>query len=165
MAGLHKMVLDEIRDYWGGMLKEGATTFWEKYIPEETGSQHLAMYGRPYGKSLCHAWGASPLYLLGRYFLGVRPTKSGYEEFEIRPMLGGLQWMKGTVPTPHGEIHVSFDHSHITIEATEGHGYLYFHSGKTPQTNVGEIEATGENAYRLWIETGKIVNVDINISH
>lgn len=165
MAGLHKMVLDEIRAYWGGMLKEGATTFWEKYIPEETGSQHLAMYGRPYGKSLCHAWGASPLYLLGRYFLGVRPTKPGYEEFEIRPMLGGLQWVKGTVPTPHGEIHVSFDHSHITIEATEGHGYLYFHSGKTPQTNVGEIEATGENAYRLWIETGKIVNVDINISH
>ena len=44
-----------IRDsYWGGMLKEGATSFWEKYNPEETGIRHLAMYGRPYGKSLCH---------------------------------------------------------------------------------------------------------------
>ena len=33
--GLQKQVLDEIRDYWGGMIHEGATTFWEKYIPEE----------------------------------------------------------------------------------------------------------------------------------
>ncbi|MBN2614002.1 MAG: hypothetical protein JXB00_20765 [Bacteroidales bacterium] len=49
------------------------------------------MYGRRFGKSLCHAWGASPVYLLGRYFVGVRPTKPGYEEFEIRPVLGGLE--------------------------------------------------------------------------
>jgi hypothetical protein len=83
------------------------------------------MYGRPYGKSLCHAWGASPVYLLGKYYLGVRPTKPGYEEFEIHPSLGGLEWMEGDVPTPHGMIHVYMDRNTIKIRATEGRGTLY----------------------------------------
>ena len=104
--GVQNRVLPEIKSYWGGMLREGATTFWEKYNPEEKGTEHLAMYGRPYGKSLCHAWGASPLYIIGRYFLGVRPTKPGYEEYEVRPVLSGLDWMEGEVPTPFGKIRV-----------------------------------------------------------
>ena len=124
--GLHTQVLQEIRDYWGGMLREGATSFWEKYVPTETGTQHLAMYGRPYGKSLCHAWGASPVYLLGKYYLGVKPTKPGYEEYEVRPALGDLEWMKGDVPTPHGMIHVEMDRKQIKIRATEGRGTLYY---------------------------------------
>ena len=124
--GLHTQVLQEMRDYWGGMLREGATSFWEKYVPTETGTQHLAMYGRPYGKSLCHAWGASPVYLLGKYYLGVKPTKPGYEEYEVRPALGDLEWMKGDVPTPHGMIHVEMDRKQIKIRATEGRGTLYY---------------------------------------
>ena len=124
--GLHTQVLQEMRDYWGGMLREGATSFWEKYVPTEMGTQHLAMYGRPYGKSLCHAWGASPVYLLGKYYLGVRPTKPGYEEYEVRPALGDLEWMKGDVPTPHGMIHVEMDRKQIKIRATEGRGTLYY---------------------------------------
>ena len=162
MIGLQEKVLDEIRGYWGGMLEEGATTFWEKFIPEENGTQHLAMYGRPYGKSLCHAWGASPLYLIGRYFLGVCPTKPGYKEFEIHPELGGLQWMKGVVPTPNGEIQVSVDSLHIRIKATEGQGFLYFHSAEMPLSNVGKPEALGDKSYRLWIETNVDVKVRIN---
>lgn len=122
--GLHAQVLQEMRDYWGGMLREGATSFWEKYVPTETGTQHLAMYGRPYGKSLCHAWGASPVYLLGKYYLGVRPTKPGYKEFEIRPSLGDLDWMQGDVPTPHGMIHVEMDRRHVKVLASEGQGKL-----------------------------------------
>ena len=125
MAGLQEQVLPEIRDYWGGMLKEGATSFWEKYVPSETGTQHLAMYGRPYGKSLCHAWGASPIYLIGKYYLGVRPTKPGYVEYEIRPSLGDLEWMQGTVPTPHGLIHVYMDRHRVKVSASEGDGWLF----------------------------------------
>ena len=124
MAGLQTQVLKDMCDYWGGMLREGATSFWEKYVPTEKGTQHLAMYGRPYGKSLCHAWGASPIYLLGRYFLGVRPTKPGYEEFEVRPVLGGLEWMEGDVPTPHGLIHVYMDRHEMRVSTDEGKGVL-----------------------------------------
>ena len=124
--GHHEQVLQEIRDYWGGMLREGATSFWEKYVPSENGAEHLAMYGRPYGKSLCHAWGASPVYLLGKYYLGVRPTKPGYEEFEVRPALGDLDWLEGNVPTPNGMIHVEMNRHEIKVRATEGRGTLYY---------------------------------------
>ena len=124
MMGYHKDVLKEMRSYWGGMLHEGATSFWEKYVPSETGTQHLAMYGRPYGKSLCHAWGASPVYLLGKYYLGVQPTKPGYEEFEVRPELGDLEWMEGDVPTPQGLIHVFMDKHQVKVKATAGSGWL-----------------------------------------
>lgn len=82
------------------------------------------MYGRPYGKSLCHAWGASPIYLLGKYYLGVKPVKEGYKEFSITPVLGGLKWMEGSVPTPNGNIHIHMDRKMIKVRATEGKGYL-----------------------------------------
>lgn len=152
MMGMQQKVLQEIRDYWGGMLREGATSFWEKYNPQERGTEHLAMYGRPYGKSLCHAWGASPLYLLGKYFLGVRPVKPGYKEFEIRPVLGDLRWMVGSVPIPHGEIQISMNTSTIKVNASHGHGYLYFSSTSIPHASFGQLEPKGENKYRLWIE-------------
>ena len=122
--GLQEQVLHEMKAYWGGMLREGATSFWEKYNPEEKGAQHLAMYGRPYGKSLCHAWGASPIYLIGKYFLGVRPTKPGYEEYEVHPTLGGLKWMEGDVPTPFGKIHVKMNTHEISVQSDGGHGTL-----------------------------------------
>ena len=139
MDGLHAQVLQEMRDYWGGMLREGATSFWEKYVPTETGTQHLAMYGRPYGKSLCHAWGASPVYLLGKYYLGVKPTKPGYEEFEVCPSLGDLEWMEGDVPTPQGMIHVFMDRHHVKVNSDcQGHGMLII------RDNIIDIPPHGE---------------------
>ena len=130
--GMHEKALSEMRSYWGGMLHLGATTFWEKYNPQESGRQHLAMYGRPYGKSLCHAWGASPLYLLGRYFLGVEPLKPGYEEYAVRPVLGSLRWIDGTVPTPFGTIHVHADSHSATVRSDGGKGTLLFGGSQMP---------------------------------
>jgi hypothetical protein len=132
MMGHQSAVLNEIRNYWGGMLREGATSFWEKYVPSEKGTQHLAMYGRPYGKSLCHAWGASPIYLIGKYFMGVRPTKPGYAEYEIKPVLGDLEWMQGDVPTPFGPIHIEMNHDEITIESHGGRGTLIIGKQRLP---------------------------------
>lgn len=123
--GEHDAVMKEMKAYWGGMLNEGATSFWEKYNPEEKGEQHLAMYGRPYGKSLCHAWGASPIYLLGKYYLGVQPTAPGYQTYDIMPTLGGLKWMEGTVPTPFGEVYLFMDRKTIKVKSSGGVGTLY----------------------------------------
>ena len=159
--GETKYVMDEMRSYWGGMLKEGATSFWEKYDPKETGVQHLAMYQRPYRKSLCHAWGASPIYLLGKYFIGVKPTAPGYQEFEIRPVLGDLKWMEGVVPTPKGSVKVYMDGKMIKVSASEGQGYLYFKS-KKPKTENGIIEKTATGEYRILIKgDGKDVVVKL----
>lgn len=151
--GEQETVMKEMKAYWGGMLKEGATSFWEKYNPDESGKQHLAMYGRPYGKSLCHAWGASPIYLLGKYYLGVKPVKEGYQEFAITPSLGGLKWMEGSVPTPNGDIKVYMDQKTIRVKATEGKGYLTFKSGRRPKTNIGTIEQVSKDTWRIWIDS------------
>lgn len=158
--GEQAQVLKDIKAYWGGMLSEGATTFWEKYNPEEEGRQHYAMYNRPYGKSLCHAWGASPIYLLGKYYLGVKPLKEGYKEFAIEPVLGGLKWMEGTVPTPNGEIRIYMDKKNLKVKATEGKGYVYVHTVKKPQSSTKEdMEKVGNGLYRLWIDTKEEITI------
>jgi len=157
--GEQKTVMKEMKDYWGGMLREGATTFWEKYNPTDKGTQHLAMYGRPYGKSLCHAWGASPIYLLGKYYLGIQPTKAGYSEFAITPNLGGLAWMEGTVPTPNGSIHLFMNTTSIKVKASQGKGILTIVSVSKPKASIGTFEKLKENRYRLLIDTPEEVTV------
>ena len=114
--GRQDQVRREMKAYWGGMLKLGATSFWELYNPAEKGAAHYAMYGRPFGRSLCHAWGASPLYLIGRYFLGVEPTSPGFRTYRVRPCLGGLKWMRGRVPTPYGPIEVSVKDGSVNVK-------------------------------------------------
>lgn len=151
--GEHTTVTREIKSYWGGMLREGATSFWEKYNPIDEGTEHLAMYGRPYGKSLCHAWGASPIYLLGKYYLGVQPLTAGYETFEIRPNLGGLKWIEGTVPTPKGNISVKMNQRTITIQSAGGEGFVYFASSRKPRVNIGKVENDGPGMYKVMIKS------------
>jgi alpha-L-rhamnosidase len=150
--GEQKYVMGEMKKYWGGMIDLGATTFWEKYNPENTGIEHYAMYGRPFGKSLCHAWGASPIYLLGKYYVGVKPLQPGYKEFEVKPELGGLEWFESSVPTPKGDIKVYMDKSKISVTATEGEGTLIFKSKTLPKADIGIVEKTGENDYTLHIK-------------
>lgn len=144
-VGRHDHVLAEIRSYWGGMLKEGATTFWELYNPREKGDEHLAMYGRTFGRSKCHAWGAAPLYLLGRYFLGVVPTAPGYLAYEVRPVLGGLKWMEGRVPTPSGNIAVSVRDGVVTVRGNAGKGVLRLSNGSHVIPPCADIRVPFEN--------------------
>jgi len=143
--GMQAQVTEEIRSYWGGMLREGATSFWEKYNPEDRGAQHLSMYGRPYGKSLCHAWGASPVYLLGRYFLGVEPVSPGYSEYTVKPSLGALEWMEGDVPTPFGKIHVEMNSHEVCVRSDGGHGTLIIGDTKAEIPANKEIKVKTNN--------------------
>jgi len=125
-SGQQEYVTGQIKDYWGGMLRDGATCFWEQYDPKQKAPQRYAMYGKAFGMSLCHAWGASPLYLLGRYYLGVRPTEPGYAGYVVEPSLGGLQWIEGKVPTPHGEVSIFMDRKQIKVSSPGGKGILRY---------------------------------------
>ncbi len=114
----HPEILEKvIRDYYGSMLSTGATTLYEEYDPAMSAPEHYAMYGDPYGKSLCHAWSASPIYLLGCYRLGVRNTGIAYKTFEVRPQLGGLREFKGQVPVPGGFVSVEADEKGVCVKA------------------------------------------------
>ena len=96
--GYLDQVMERIKSYWGGMLDRGAVTFWEEFDPNQQMSEQYAMYGDPFGKSLCHAWGASPAYLLGKYFLGVRPTSPGYKTYEVKPVTRFFQELDCRLP-------------------------------------------------------------------
>lgn len=163
-AGKQEVVTGQMRSYWGGMLKRGATSFWEQYDPAAEGDAQYAMYGRPFGKSLCHAWGASPIYLLGKYYLGVTPTSPGYKTYQVRPVLGGLRWMKGSVPTASGNIEVFCDQRKIQVSSTAAAavGTLLISSRKTPVCSEGTIVKKGDNDYSLQIQPGRqyVVNYE-----
>ena len=126
MLGHFDFIENKIRSYWKGMMDLGATTVWEEYDPKLSGADHYQMYGNKYGKSLCHAWGASPIYLVGRYFLGVTPTAPGFETFEVKPYLGSFDYIEGTVPMKDGEVKVYLSKEKLCVTATREGGTLLF---------------------------------------
>ncbi len=156
-CGQYDKVISDIENYWGGMLDMGATTFWESYNPEEKGLQHYSngYPDRPFAKSLCHAWSASPIYLLGRYFLGVNPTAPGYAKFNIEPHLAKLEYIKGTVPMPNGIAEIYMDKNKIKIKTNCSGGTLSFDSRTKPESNFGTVSNISENKYSLAIEKNK----------
>lgn len=124
MAGDYIGCLDLIRTYWGGMLDMGATTFWEGFeidwmenstpidqLPEAGKRDIHADFGdycyQGLRHSLCHGWAAGPTAWLIEHVLGVAPASPGFETVTIRPNMPGLDFVRGTVPTPLGLITVS----------------------------------------------------------
>ncbi len=104
-AGRVDALYERMTAYWGGMLDRGAATFWEEFDPEASPEGQYDMYGDRFGKSLCHAWAASPLYLIGRYLVGLEHTWS--EEtgagFICRPHLSYLDGLKAVFPVAGGK--------------------------------------------------------------
>ncbi len=124
MAGDYQGCLDCIREYWGGMLSLGATTFWEDFdiewmkgaapidrLPKEGEIDIHGTYGRycyeGYRHSLCHGWASGATPWLTENVLGVKIEEPGCKKVSITPRLGDLEWAEGSFPTPYGEITIS----------------------------------------------------------
>lgn len=56
-----------------------------------------------------HAWGAAPGNIIVRRLLGVRPGAPGFTKAIIQPQMGGLEWARARVPTPHGPIELEVE--------------------------------------------------------
>jgi len=82
---------------WRHMVESGATITWEawdqKYKPNQDWN---------------HAWGAAPANLLPRFVLGAQPLTPGWGRALVRPHLGTLTSVEGRMPTPRGELSVSW---------------------------------------------------------
>lgn len=113
-------MLKHVIDYWGGMLNKGATTFWEAYDPKETYETQYSYYGRPYGKSLCHAWSAGPAAFLPSELFGLKPLEDGWKRFSLHPNLGYLEWASVCLPTKYGNIIVDIKNNDIQISIPKG---------------------------------------------
>ncbi len=91
-----------IRQYWGGMLEEGATSFWEAYDPswyhEDFHSSLQSDNRSGYFVSLAHGWSAGPTAWLMEQVLGIQPTGAGFSTVDIRPDLVDLEWAQAPSP-------------------------------------------------------------------
>lgn len=103
--------LDWIRQYWGGMVDEGATSFWEGYDPswykDDAHGSLQADNKSGYRVSLAHGWSSGVTPWLMEQVLGIRAIGAGFSTVDIRPDLIDLAWAKGGEPTPRGMLDVS----------------------------------------------------------
>ena len=119
-AGEHQRALDTVRDYWGGMLDMGATSFWEDFnlawtnnafrvdeMPVKGKKDVHGDYGdfcyRGFRHSLCHGWSSGPAAWCIANVLGVKPIGVGCREFKVKPQLGDLEWAEGAYALPNGK--------------------------------------------------------------
>lgn len=115
--------LSALKEYYGGMLSVGATTFWEDFdvkwlknacpldrVPEKGKKDIHADNGafcyKGLRHSLCHGWSSAPTAFLAEEVLGIKILEPGCKKIAIKPDLGSLSFAKGTYPTPYGIISV-----------------------------------------------------------
>lgn len=115
--------LNVMKEYYGGMLEKGATSFWEDFdvdwIDESGRIDELPRDGQKdihgdYGKycytgfrhSLCHGWSCGPIQFLSERVLGVCVTDVGCKKITVAPNLCGLSYVNGKFPTPYGVVDI-----------------------------------------------------------
>ena len=72
------------------------------------------------GGDLSHGWCSTPLVQMSSRILGVTPAEPAFKTIAIRPTLCDLQWAKGVVSTPHGDVAVSWklDGGRLLLDVT-----------------------------------------------
>jgi alpha-L-rhamnosidase len=89
--------LDLIRTCYGELIAEGATTWWELYVPNPDRSH-----------SLSHAWGGSPTWYLSSHVLGGVVT--GPAEWRVAPHPANLTYARGAVPMGTDALEIEWQH-------------------------------------------------------
>ncbi len=123
LAGQYQQAIDVIRQFWGGMLDMGATTFWEDFnmdwLQNANRLDEMSSPGKKdihgdfgaycypgYRHSFCHGWSSGPTAWMSEHILGVKVLKPGCKAIKVEPHLGDLQWAEGTFPTPYGLVKI-----------------------------------------------------------
>jgi alpha-L-rhamnosidase len=134
--------LNWIRAYWGGMLAEGATSFWESYdLRWPKTNPHLSLQAdgtSGYFVSLAHGWSSGPTAWLTENVLGITPSSPGYDTVNIHPNLLDLDYASGAVPTPHGILAIHIDKKkgiELDLPAGIAHATVAY-TPPTPKTTV-----------------------------
>ncbi len=148
-----------VQKYWGGMIREGATTFWEAYDnawPKKHFHRYLkADNGQGYFVSLCHGWSTGVTNWLTEHVLGIQIQAGGFAQTAIVPHLGYLHWATGRVPTTHGNIvlrvsrHAKLESLRLTLppDITASIGVV----GRTLTVNGARISPVRQSDHRCYI--------------
>jgi alpha-L-rhamnosidase len=111
-AGQTGEAMGLIRERYGDLLAQGATTWWELFTPNQTRSN-----------SLSHAWGGSPTWFLSSHVLG--GTATGPAEWRVAPHPGNLTYAQGSVPLGTDVLGIDWQHPQcgkleLTVNAPAG---------------------------------------------
>lgn len=102
-----------VRDNWGGQLAYGGTTYFEVFRPDWLdflGTNDPIPNSQSGWTSLSHPWGGGVSAWLTHDVLGITPTSPGFATVDVIPRPGAsLDWVGGSVPTPHGPVSARFD--------------------------------------------------------
>ena len=121
--GEYDTALSMMKEYYGGMLSVGATTFWEDFdlawlegccrldeIPKEGQKDIHGDYGafcyKGFRHSFCHGWSAGVVPYLVETVAGIKTEGAGMRRIIITPHLSGLKHVKVNVPTAYGTVTV-----------------------------------------------------------
>jgi hypothetical protein len=115
-------------DIWKKLIDDGFTTF-----PE---------YPYVNARSYIHAWNAYPAYEFLTIICGIKILKPGFTEVEISPNLTGLQFAKGSMPTPFGLIETDYKilNDKLSVQITIPKGVIanFVYTNKTYKLKNGK---------------------------
>ena len=119
--------------YYGGMLKMGATSFWEGFnvewmenacgITERSKEGQKDIHGDfgeccyiGYRHSLCHGWSCGVLAYFIEYLVGFKLDNGDCTRFTLKPNLCGLKHVQCKIPTARGVLEIEFTQKDGEIE-------------------------------------------------
>lgn len=110
------------------------------------------------GGTLNHAWSGGPLVTMSKYIAGIKPLDTAYKTFEIKPHMGGLNFIKCTVPSIIGDIVLEIrkkdGHMDMSVKIpahTQAEVYLPLINHEPPQDS--DYEYTLEDGYAKFVLT------------
>ncbi len=135
-AGAQKAV-ELMKEYYGGMLDMGATSFWEDFdldwtknacpldrFPEKGEADIHGDFGKHcyigFRHSLCHGWSCGPVAFLIKKICGIEELEPCCAKMSISPQAAGFEWYESAYPTPHGLIKVSYKNGKFDISVPDG---------------------------------------------
>lgn len=121
--GAYAEALSAMKEYYGGMLSVGATTFWEDFdlewlngagrideLPKAGEKDIHGDYGafcyKGFRHSFCHGWSAGVIPYLVETVAGISIAEDGMKKLKIKPRLSGLKRVKVDYPTAYGLVTV-----------------------------------------------------------
>ena len=139
---------------YGPMIKKDYSTLWEHWV-------RLA-------GTLNHAWSGGPLVVMSKYFAGLRPTKPGWEEFDVRPGTDVCEKLDCTVPTVRGYIRLRVEKTdggtaatHTVPKGATARIYLPVKAGQTVFLDGEPVKADGALTVRAEKEKEKTVRLTV----
>ena len=135
MPGLQESAIEEIKRLYGWMAShDPGITDWEGIGPGGS------LYEQGY-TSMAHGWSTGIVSLMSNYVLGVMPILPGFESWSIKTYPAGLEWARGKVGTPFGDIDVAWSARYRGFELEIS----------TPKMTSGTISVPAKDYQKVWM--------------